>query len=156
MKKTFLVLALVALASVAASAKNYNISLAPYCDAFEISTSGTPLIYVGGIHDYSGCYGTSAYNLYVGGFRHSFYTSIDPGGSSTILDLTDPTFGYLEGLPYPVEFIFNTDQTCAWSIYADFTGTGHVLDNAGTCSFFTGAKAPKVAQGAPSSVKRLN
>jgi hypothetical protein len=151
MKKTFLVLALVALASVAASAKNYNISLAPYCDAFEITTEGSPLIYVGGVHDYSGCGDPS---LYVGGFRHSFYTSIDPGGGSTILDLnSDPTFGYLYGLPYPLEFIFNVSGTCAWVIYADFTGTGHIIDNSGTCSFFTGQHAPKV-QGTTYSAKR--
>jgi hypothetical protein len=153
MKKTFLVLALVALASVAASAKNYNIAFTGFCDAFEITTEGTPLIYVGGVHDYTGC---GLPSLYVGGFRHSFYTSIDPGGSATILDLnSDPTFGYLDGLPYAVEFIFNTDQTCAWSVYADVPGLGHFLDNAGTCSFFTGAHAPKVADGTPRSVKSL-
>lgn len=139
MKKTFLVLALVALASMAASAKTYNIAFDGYCDAMELTTAGTPTIYVGGTHDYSAC---GLPNVYVGGFRHSFYTSIDPGGGSTILDLnSDPTFGYLDGIPYPLEYLINVSNGCAWSLYVDFGGV-HSLGNAGSCSFFPGAKAP--------------
>ena len=143
MKKTFLVLALVALASVAASAKNYNISFAPYCDAMELSlVAGPPTIYVGGTHDYSACGDPS---VYVGGFRHSFYTSIDPGGGSTILDLY--------GIPYPLEYLINVSGGCAWSLYVDFGGV-HYVGNAGYCSFFTGTKAPAAAQGAVPTAKR--
>jgi hypothetical protein len=141
MKKTFLVLALVALASVAASAKNYNIAFTGFCDAMEVSTTGNSpaLIFTGGVHDYSACFGTSSLNTYIGGFHHSFYKSIDPNGGSTILDLVDPSLGYLYGLPYPLEYLVNVSGGCAWSNYVDVTGSGHVLNNAGSCSFFTGA-----------------
>lgn len=146
MTKTFFVLALVAVAGAVASATNYNIAFDGNCDAMELVSTGTPAIYVGGVHDFSGCYGTAAYNEYVGGFRHSFYTSIDPGGSSTVLDLMDPAYGFFYGLPYPLEYLINTDETCAWSSYYDMAGSGHVLAGAGTCTRFTGA-IPNVSGG---------
>lgn len=140
MKNTFLMTLLIAMASITARANTYNISFAPYCDAMELTTSGTPAIYVSGVHDFSGCPDLgSAHNEYIGGFRHSFYRSIDPGRSSTIMDLMDPYYGYIYGQPYPLEYLISTDQTCAWSTYHDFEGSGHALGNVGTCSFFKGS-----------------
>lgn len=150
MKKTLLVLALVALASVAASAKTYNISFDGFCDAMELTTSGpTPaLIFAGGVHDFSAC---ELPSVYVGGFRHSFYTSIDPGGGSTVIDLVDPTLGYLYGIPYSLQYLINTSGGCSWSNYVDF-GEGHLLNSTGTCTDVHGPV--KAAAGTKPSFKR--
>jgi hypothetical protein len=140
MKKTFLVLALVALASLAASAKNVNVSFDGYCDAVELTVTGSPLLYVDGTHDYSAC---GLPNVLVGGFRHSFYKQIDPGGVSTIIDIGDPTFGYEDFEPYPLQYLLSQGGPCEWSLYVDFSGTGHVLGNAGTCTAFAAAVVSK-------------
>jgi hypothetical protein len=148
MKKIFLVFAVVALASLAASATNINYSFDGFCDAMEFTQTGSPKVYLDGVHDYSGCFGTSEFNVLVGGFDHT------APGNPALFDLFDPTYGYLYGLPYPLEYLSlaNTKLPCDWALYIDFTGTGHVLGNSGTCTYFKSpALRPAVAQGTPKS-----
>jgi hypothetical protein len=153
MRQVLPVLALLVVATVAASGRTLHISFAPACDSMELITSGTPEIYVGGIHDFSQCEGMTA-QLYVGGFRHGFYRAIDPGGMSTILDLTDPSYGYFYSLPYPLEYLIDTDETCAWSTYYDFPGSGHVLGSTGTCTLIKKWGTQKVVKGSQPSFLR--
>jgi hypothetical protein len=131
MKRFCLVLAVMALASIAASATNINVSFDGYCDVLEFTLSGTPKVYLDGVHDYSACSGLPS--VYVGGFQHTI-----PGFGSWF-DLMDPTLGYLEGLPYGFEILTsdNLKKPCTWAAYIDFPGGYDVLDNAGTCSFST-------------------
>jgi hypothetical protein len=145
MKTLVLLFSFITLTGVAASAKTYKISFAPFCDAMRLTTRGPHEEYVGGVHDLSRCLGSNEYNVYIGGFKHGFYTSIDPDAESGVMDLTDPSYGYVYGLPYPLEYLIDMDRTCAWSNYYDFEGTGHVLGNVGTCTFIKKGKAPAVA-----------
>jgi hypothetical protein len=118
-----------ALASLAASATNINFSFDGYCDAMELTLTGSPKVYLDGVHDYSGC---GIPNVLVGGFQHTIPTY------GSFLDLSDPSFGYLYGLPYGLEWLSNgnTKQACTWAVYIDFSGGFDVLDNAGTCTYF--------------------
>jgi|ERR1700691_611746 hypothetical protein len=158
MKRSFLVVVfvvLVALANAAASPATYNVNIAftGHCDTMELTVSGSPLIYIAGTHDLSACTDINP-NLspteYVVGFRHSFYRSIVPQGSSTVLDVMDPALGYYDNLPYALEYLINTDETCAWATYED-TGSGHVLSGAGTCRFFKTGSPPKPPAGSQPS-----
>jgi hypothetical protein len=149
-----LVFVFVALGNAATvSSYNVNIAFAGACDTMELTVSGSPLIYIAGTHDLSACTDINP-NLspleYVVGFRHSFYKSIDPGGSSTILDVMDPALGYYENLPYALEYLIDTDETCAWATYED-TGSGHVLSGAGKCSFFKTGSPPTPPAGSQPS-----
>jgi hypothetical protein len=151
----FVVFFLVALANAAASETTHNVNIAfnGHCDTMELTLSGSPPISIAGTHDLSACTDINP-NLspieYVVGFRHRFYWSIDPRGSSKVLDVMDPALGYYDDLPYALEYLINTDETCAWAIYED-TGSGHVLSGAGTCRFFkTGSPPTRWAGSQPS------
>jgi hypothetical protein len=146
MKKICLVLAVMALASIAASATNINFTFDGFCDAMELTLTGTPKVYLDGVHDYSAC-GTP--NVQVGGFAHTIPTY------GSWLDLSDPTFGYLDGLPYGLEYLANsnTKQACNWALYLDFAGGFDVLINSGTCTYFKSLAERGNAQGLPASYK---
>jgi hypothetical protein len=139
----FVVLAALANAAVSETTYNVNIAFNGHCDTMELTVSGSPLIYIAGTHDLSACTDINP-NLspleYVVGFRHRFLRSIDPRGSK-VLDVMDPALGYYDNLPYALEYLINTDETCAWAIYED-TGSGHVLSGAGTCRFFKTGSPP--------------
>jgi hypothetical protein len=150
MKKIGLIVAVivvVSLASISASAKNINISMDGACDAMELTMTGTPRIYLDGVHDYSGC---NLPNVLVGGFAHTI-----PTFGSAVLDLMDPTYGYIEGLPYGLEFISNADtkKPCVWAFYLNSPAGYDVLVNSGTCTYFKDAAERPDVKGLPPSYK---
>jgi hypothetical protein len=146
MKKICLVLAVMALASLAASATNINFSFDGYCDAMELTLTGSPKVYLDGVHDLSAC---GVPSTLVGGFQHTIPTY------GSFLDLGDPLFGYLYGLPYGLELLSNgnTKQACNWEFLIDFEGGFDVLDNAGTCTYFKSLADRPNAKGLPSTIK---
>jgi hypothetical protein len=148
MKKICLVLAVVILGSLAASATNINFSFDGYCDAIELTLTGTPKVYLDGVHDLSAC---GLPNTLIGGFAHTI-----PGYGSW-LDTGDPLFGYLYGLPYGLELLSNanTKQSCIWAYYIDFAGGFDVIDNSGTCTYFKSALTRGNAAGLPRSFKKI-
>ena len=149
MKKICLVLAVMALASLAASATNINFTFDGYCDAMELTLTGSPKVYLDGVHDYSAC---GIPNVLVGGFQHTIPTY------GSFLDLSDPSFGYLDGLPYVLEYLSNgnTKQACTWAAYIDFSGGFDVLDNAGTCTYFKSLADRANTKGLAPSYKNAN
>jgi hypothetical protein len=158
MKRSSLVLVFVvffAFANATASETTHNVNIAfnGHCDTMELTVSGSPLIDVAGTHDLSACTDMNP-NLspieYVVGFRHRFLRSIDPRGSSKVLDVMDPALGYYDNLPYALEYLIKTDETCAWAIYED-TGSGHVLSGAGTCRLFKTGSPPTPRAGSQPS-----
>jgi hypothetical protein len=133
MKKLCLVVAIVALGNLAASATDINFSLDTFCDTFQLTLTGTPKVYLDGVH--TTCPGLP--NVLVGGFLHTI------PGMGAVLDLSDPTFGYTEMSPYGWEFITNADtrQPCVWASYLYYPGTPNVLYETGTCTYFTDVDA---------------
>jgi hypothetical protein len=147
MKKICLVLAVMALASIAASATNINFTFDGYCDAMELTLTGSPKVYLDGTHDYSEC---GIPSVLVGGFAHTIPTY------GSWLDLMDPTYGYLYGLPYGLEYLSNsnTKKACEWAVYLDFSEGSDVLINSGTCTYFTALAKRQAGKGLPSTAKR--
>jgi hypothetical protein len=133
MKTICLVVAIVALGNLAASATDINFSLDTFCDTFQLTLTGTPKVYLDGVH--TTCPGLP--NVLVGGFLHTI------PGMGAVLDLSDPTFGYTEMSPYGWEFITNADtrQPCVWASYLYYPGTPNVLYETGTCTYFTDVDA---------------
>jgi hypothetical protein len=133
MRKICLVVAIVALGNLAASATDINFSLDTFCDTFQLTLTGTPRVYLDGVH--TTCPGLP--NVLVGGFLHTIR------GMGAVLDLSDPTWGYTEQLPYGWEFITNADtrQPCVWASYLNYPGVTNVLFESGTCTYFTDVDA---------------
>jgi hypothetical protein len=147
MKKICFILAMVGIATLGASATNINFTFDGSCDAMELTLSGTPKVYLDGLHDYSAC---KLPSVLVGGFAH---TIPDHGAW---LDLMDPTYGYIDGLPYGLQLLTNanTKDPCVWAFYVDYPGMSDVLLNSGTCTYFTSLADRPKSKGLPPAYKR--
>lgn len=141
MKRVCVALAALVLASAAASATNINISLDGYCDTFELTLTGTPKVYLDGIHSTNGC---GLPSVVVGGFEHTIPTT-----GTAWFDLSDPSYGYIAQLPYGLEFLTNADtkRPCVWAFYLDYAYGIDVLVSSGTCTYYNSSEDRPNIQG---------
>jgi hypothetical protein len=149
MKKMLLVLCLVMMASLLASAApstHYTVTLTNFCDTWDLTldkgntAAGTtaPKIYVWGVHDPAGtCTGA----LDTIGQKHGANAKVPPndlfGSSQAVLDISDA-----EGFPSPIEFLLRVTNGCAAAAYtggASFGGNFFIA--ADTCT--VGPRAQK-------------
>jgi hypothetical protein len=123
MKKIVLVLCVVMMGSLLASAAptHYSVALTNFCDTWSLTLdkghtpAGTlaPKIYVWGVHDAPGtCVGT----FDTIGQKHSASAKVPPNNisatSQAVLDISD-----VEGNPTPVEFLIRVTNGCAAAVY---------------------------------------
>ena len=155
MKRMLLILTLVLVGSLAANAApasiQFNFTFDGFCDAME-TTQYSPganiaSIFLTGTHDLSPC---GIPSNFVGGFKHDMATPGKiPPFLSPVLDLSDPILGTLYALPYSLQYLVHK-RPCLWANYFS-DGTGNYLNNFGSCTRFTGAKAEGKRPGKPTS-----
>jgi hypothetical protein len=146
MKKMLLVLCLVMMGSLFASATHYTVTLTNFCDTWDLTldkgntAAGThaPKVYVWGAHDPAGtCTGT----LDTIGQKHGASAKVPPndffGSSQAVLDISD-----VEGSPSPIEFLLRVTNGCAAAAYTGGAGFGgNFFIAADTCT--VGPRATK-------------
>lgn len=159
MKKLSLVLALLVVCSVAATAASttYSFTLRdtsgnPYCNAAFVHWyspgAGIPKVFVGGYYYSAECDG----NFYTaGGFKVALPTTVQYAGSTTpVLPLNSPAYWSYTGNAFQL-LVNPTYHT--WTIYWDTDFYGNYLVNYGTWVNGTAAQA-KAQVGTKDSTKR--
>jgi hypothetical protein len=159
MKKMLLVLTVVLIGSLAASAAPivFNFSFDGFCDNMTTIryTPGTgfPKKFLAGVHNLIGpCGGFIDSN--VGGFQHGNPLAIPPN-VAPVNDYSDPIeglYGYNASLQYLVHEPNAAHPSCVWANYLG-NGNANYLLFSGTCTRFNGA-APQGRRPGSSTVKR--
>jgi len=158
MKKMLLVLTVVLVGSLAASAAPvvFNFQFDGFCDNMKTHryTPGSPVPkkLLAGIHDLtSGCGGVT---VAVGGFQHGNPIAISPF-VAPVNDYSDPIEG-LYGVNYSLQYLVHepnvTHPACVWANYYS-NGNANYLLYSSTCTRFNGA-APQGRLPGSSTVKR--
>ncbi len=139
MKKMLLVLCVVMMGSLFASATHYTVTLTNFCDSWGLTLDKgntpagalAPKVYVWGVHDPAAvCTGT----LDTIGQKHGASAKVPPNNisntSNAVLDISD-----VEGNPTPIEFLIRVTNGCAAAAYLGGQSFGgNFFINEDTCT----------------------
>ncbi len=158
MKKMLLVLTVVLVGSLAASAAPvvFNFQFDGFCDYMQTHRytpgAGFPKKFLAGVHVFQSC--GYAINSNVGGFQHGNPSAIPPN-VAPVNDYSDPFEG-LYGINYSLQYLVHepnvTHPACVWANYYS-NGNANYLLYSSTCTRFNGA-APQGRLPGSSTVKR--
>jgi hypothetical protein len=140
MKKMLLVLSFIALATLAANAKDsfYNFTFDGYCDGMSLrlytpNPGVTPKTIVGGTHNFFDCANTEA----VGGFKHALSPAYQLS-TGAVLDVSDEQLGIF-GIWASSQYNISTNNH-TWVLWYGPDGVGNYVLNYGTYSNAAPAK----------------
>jgi hypothetical protein len=138
MKKMFLVLGLVFLASSAFGSTTFTFD--GFCDGMTINVGNTntnvpppqPKIFMGGTHNNYDCAGSVGI---ISGFKHGSTKTIPPY-VTPVVDAADP----LGGPSLSLQYLIQTSPSCVWANYYSVDGFNNNNYLTGTCT--VGGAAP--------------